>query len=111
MSFAPSTRGRAKEPCPSMPIKPLDLPPLWSVPAPMGHNGGPSLLPRAPGRPSVSMPELCDRIFDLLMDGVPLRAIWGGRPISAKTYVSVLHAMSWVGLAAGYGIHTSRNFQ
>ena len=28
------------------------------------------------------------------------RAIWGGRPISAKTYVSVLHAMSRVGLAA-----------
>ena len=28
---------------------------------------------------------------------LPLR---GRRPISAKTYVSVLHAMSWVGLAA-----------
>ena len=25
---------------------------------------------------------------------------WGGRPIRAKTYVSVLHAMLWVGLAA-----------
>jgi len=30
----------------------------------------------------------------------PRCAIWGGRPISAKTYVSVLHAMLCVGLAA-----------
>lgn len=53
----------------------LDLPPLWSPPAPMGHNGGPSLSPRAPGRPSISTPELRDCILDLLMNGVPLRAI------------------------------------
>ncbi len=27
------------------------------------------------------------------------RTGWGGRPIPAKTYVRILHAMSWVGLA------------
>jgi hypothetical protein len=32
-------------------------------------------------------------------DGLRSR-IGGGRPIRAKTYVSVLHAMLWVGLAA-----------
>lgn len=58
-----------------MPTKPPDLPPLWSSPAPLGHNGGPSLLCRAPGRPSISTPELRARILDLLMDGVPLRVI------------------------------------
>src|SRR5208282_6808990 len=31
---------------------------------------------------------------------------WGGRPIRAKTYVSVLHAMLWVGLAAVRGLLT-----
>src|SRR5208282_6177368 len=30
----------------------------------------------------------------------------GGRPIRAKTYVSVLHAMLWVGLAAVRGLLT-----
>ncbi len=31
-----------------------ELPPLWSDPPPMGHNGGPELRPRrAPGRPTV----------------------------------------------------------
>ncbi len=58
-----------------MSMESLDLPPLWSNPAPPGHNGGPSLLPRAPGRPSISTPELRDRILDLLMEGVPLRVI------------------------------------
>jgi len=52
-----------------------DLPPLWSSPAPIGHNGGPALLPRAPGRPSISTPELRNRICDLLCDGVPLAVI------------------------------------
>ncbi len=49
--------------------------PRWSSPAPVGHNGGPSLLPRAPGRLSISTPELRDRILELLGDGVPLAAI------------------------------------
>ena len=31
---------------------------------------------------------------------------WGGRPFRAKTYVSVLHAMLWVGLAAVRGLLT-----
>ena len=31
---------------------------------------------------------------------------WGGRPIRAKTYVSVLHAILWVGLAAVRGLLT-----
>ena len=52
-----------------------DLPPLWSTPAPIGHNGGPALSPRAPGRPSISTPEMRDRICELLCDGVPLAAI------------------------------------
>ena len=34
------------------------------------------------------------------------RSIWGGRPIRAKTYVSVLHAMLSVGLAAVRGLLT-----
>ncbi len=58
-----------------MPMKVPSLPPLWSPPAPMGHNGGPPLSPRAPGRPSISTPALHDRILDLLSEGVPLRAI------------------------------------
>ncbi len=58
-----------------MPLEKPDLPPLWSKPAPIGHNGGPSLSPRAPGRPSISTPELRDRICELLCDGVPLAAI------------------------------------
>ncbi len=33
-------------------------------------------------------------------DDAPQAPSGGGRPISAKTYASVLHAMSWVGLAA-----------
>ena len=41
----------------------------------MGHNGGPVLSSRAPGRPSISTPELRERICDLLCDGVPLAAI------------------------------------
>lgn len=53
-----------------------ELPPLWSDPPPMGHNGGPELRPRrAPGRPTVDTPEIRDRIFELLGDGVPLRVI------------------------------------
>ena len=52
-----------------------DLPPLWSSPAPIGHNGGPAFSPRAPGRPSISTPELRDRICELLCDGVPLAVI------------------------------------
>lgn len=58
-----------------MPIEVPDLPPLWSPPVPLGHNGGPPLGQRAPGRPSISTPELRGRILDLLSDGVPLRAI------------------------------------
>lgn len=75
LSFAPSTRGRARRNCRIMPMEPLDLPPLWSPPAVMGHNGGPALERRAPGRPSISTPELRDRILDLLIEGVPLRVI------------------------------------
>jgi hypothetical protein len=48
-------------------------PPLWSSPAPVGHDGGPPLdilpdagPPRRPGRPTVSTPELRDRIFERL---------------------------------------------
>lgn len=52
-----------------------DLPPLWSPPVPLGHNGGPPLERRVPGRPSISTPELRDYISELLSDGVPLRAI------------------------------------
>jgi hypothetical protein len=39
-----------------------------------GHdrNAGP---PHGPGRPTVSTPELRDRIFELLWDGVPLRVM------------------------------------
>lgn len=58
-----------------MPPEIPDLPPLWSSPAPIGHNGGPALLPRAPGRPSISTLELRDRICELLGDGVPLAVI------------------------------------
>ena len=37
---------------------------------------GPALRPRrAPGRPTVDTPEIRDRIFELLGDGVPLRVI------------------------------------
>ena len=69
-----------------------ELPPLLSPPPPMGHNGGPALniLPNAgsqrrPGRPTVSAPELRDRIFELLLDGVPLRVRCraGGMPSRA----------------------------
>src|SRR6476660_524761 len=54
-----------------------ELPPLWSDPPPMGHNGGPELRPRrAPGRPTVDTPEIRDRISLMLLgDGVPLRVI------------------------------------
>ena len=58
-----------------MPLEAPDLPPLWSIPAPIGHNGGPALSPRAPGRPSISTPELRERIYDLLCDGAPMAAI------------------------------------
>ncbi len=58
-----------------MPLKAPDLPPLWSNPAPIGHNGGPALLPRAAGRPSIATPKLRGRILELLCDGVPLAAI------------------------------------
>ena len=49
-----------------------DLLPLWSSPAPIGHNGGPALQSRASGRPSISTSDLRERICDLLCDGVPL---------------------------------------
>lgn len=60
--------------------KPLvmpDLPPLWDTPAPYRstRNGGPPLEPRSAGRPTIDTPELRDRIFELLCDGMPLRAI------------------------------------
>lgn len=58
-----------------MSLEKPELPPLWSSPAPIGHNGGPALSPRAPGRLSISTPELRDRILKLLCDGVPLAAI------------------------------------
>ena len=58
-----------------MPMEMPDLPPLWSPPAPRGHNGGPALACRTLGRPSISTPELRDCILDLLMNGVPLRVI------------------------------------
>jgi hypothetical protein len=54
-----------------------DLPPLWDTPAPYRstRNGGPPLEPRSAGRPTIDTPELRDRIFELLCDGMPLRAI------------------------------------
>ena len=52
-----------------------DLPPFWSSPAPIGHNGGPPMEHRAPSCPSIATPELRDRILDLLNDGVPLAVI------------------------------------
>ena len=58
-----------------MPLELPDLSPLWSNPAPIGHNGGTVLSPHASGRPSNSTPELRDRICDLLCDGVPMTAI------------------------------------
>ena len=58
-----------------MPLEIPDLPPLWSSPAPIGHNGGPVLSPRAPSRLSISTPEMRDRICNLLCDGVPVAAI------------------------------------
>ncbi len=57
-----------------MSLKAPDLPPLWSNPAPIGHNGGPA-VPRALGRPSISTPDLRDRICDLLCDGVPMAVV------------------------------------
>ena len=71
------------------------LPSLWSPPAPLGHNGGPpldnlpvALPPHGPGRPTVSTPELRDRIFELLWDGVPLRVMCraDGMPSRATIY-------------------------
>ena len=58
-----------------MPLEISDLPPLWSSPAPIGHNGGPAVQPRAPGRPLIASPELRDRICELLCDGVPMAVI------------------------------------
>ena len=51
--------------------------PLWDTPAPYRstRNGGPPLEPRSAGRPTIDTPELRDRIFELLCDGMPLRAI------------------------------------
>jgi len=74
MNFGSSMCGRARE-RPNVSIEAFDLPPLWSAPAPLGHNGGPALVPCAPGRPSISTPELRGYILDLLMEGVPLRVI------------------------------------
>jgi hypothetical protein len=72
-----------------------ELPPLWSPPPPLGHNGGPPLdilpnagLSRRPGRPTVSTPRLRDHIFELLWDGVPLRVMCraDGMPSRATIY-------------------------
>jgi hypothetical protein len=82
-----------------------ELPPLWSPPPPLalqllttvmlGHNGGPPLdilsnarPSRRPGRPTVSTPQLRDRIFELLWNRVPLRAMCraGGMPSRATIY-------------------------
>lgn len=52
-----------------------DLPPLWADPPPMGHNGGPPLQSRPPGRPTISTPEIRSHILDLMAEGIPLRAI------------------------------------
>jgi hypothetical protein len=54
---------------------PADLEPLWTMPAAIGHNGGPPLETRKPGRPTIATPELHDKILDLLSEGIPLRAI------------------------------------
>jgi hypothetical protein len=45
---------------------PPDLPPLWEQYAGLGHNGGPAV------RPASATPELQERIFDAMADGVPL---------------------------------------
>lgn len=59
------------------PIAIPDLPPLWEEPAPYRRlsNGGPPLEPRSAGRPTISTPELRERIYELLLEGMPMRAI------------------------------------
>jgi hypothetical protein len=88
-NFETTTRGR------EVVMSRNELPPLWSPPPPLGHNGGPPLgiLPNArpsrrPGRPTVSTPQLRDRIFELLWDGVPLRVMCRaeGMPSRATIY-------------------------
>jgi hypothetical protein len=39
------------------------------------HNGGPPLEPRRRGRPTISTPELRERVLELLGEGLPLRAL------------------------------------
>jgi hypothetical protein len=58
-----------------MKVDPPDLPPLWTEPPPLGHNGGPAMGCRASGRPSIATPAIRDRILELLAEGVPLRVI------------------------------------
>jgi hypothetical protein len=56
--------------------KPRRNPPAWES-VEIGHNGGPPLGSgaRRRGRPTIATPELQDRIFELLLDGVPLAVI------------------------------------
>ncbi len=82
--------------------KPLvipDLPPLWDTPAPYRstRNGGPPLEPRSAGRPTIDTPELRDRIFELLCDGMPLRAICrvDGMPARRTVYNWILVRGRW----------------
>jgi hypothetical protein len=66
-----------------------ELPPLWSAPAPVRHNGGPPLdIPRRCGRPTVLTEEVRDRIGELLLDGIPVRVICRtqGMPSRATIY-------------------------
>jgi Helix-turn-helix domain len=66
------------------------LPPLWETPAPYRElsNGGPPLEPRSAGRPTISTPELRGRILDLLLEGMPMRAICrvAGLPSRSTVY-------------------------
>jgi hypothetical protein len=43
----------------------------------LGHNGGPPIPaePRHNGRPTIDAPKVRERIYDLLLDGVPIAAI------------------------------------
>jgi hypothetical protein len=74
-----------------------ELPPLWLPPPPLGHNGGPPLdiLPNAspsrrPGRPTVSTPQLRDRIFELLLDGMPLRVMCRADGMPSRATIEVV---------------------
>jgi hypothetical protein len=74
-----------------------ELPPLRLPPPPLGHNGGPPLdiLPNAspsrrPGRPTVSTPQLRDRIFELLLDGMPLRVMCRADGMPSRATIEVV---------------------